>query len=779
MNNINLHTNFSNIIVFRNAISGLTTLQKRVAAIVVVAFCLLVAYSYMYINYWRERKVVIDDTPDPILLPPTTDESDPILMEPSSPLNSKGTKKEEPAPKKDEPAPKKGELVHETAQPLLNTEKVHGTEEPKGITEETEEKLIDADLEDQLSSFMESVQLFAPDVKRALTCTNNGINYKIWWNASTQAVNVQKEENFYHHASSKRQEEKLGINEANGKFSYFINNQPSLKGITQKQIEVLTGLLKEVKDLQTKLEEMKELENKFNPACLHLLLTFLKGPKGEQYRYHSSYASESPKKISLGGDPEIVLWMRINETAPQEQRRSRDEVDQPQATEKRYFINLQAKDGYYHRSTKDKIGIQNNDKGEIVSIYQDSQPSDASALFSANAIWNKRLTEGINQFLNQKALRLDHHNLSLHSLVLSQIPEVALALLCKNGTFEIPSNVNFLKDTLEPGDGIDAGGLTRQLLSDLPMYLLDGSKTRLLEINSSTGLPKLPLNKSQTYDNKKVQVFTNIGMLLSTCFKSNGQFVIGRMLPDQYFGLLKAVFNLGLAPSEDEIINASRHIMSDANAWMWDVWKTGRDLTDDELNTILNTLCLVDETDNPDDFEAPGVLKKTSVAKIVGAYLLNCYRAEVMAALAISQGIANDQKALMKNLSDDELSKRIQGEPFSRDDIANRVICFSTDPVVLQKMEWLKEFIQTQPKEWVLKLLSTVTGERAVTAQTRIHLTAVSGITNCHAHTCFKSLDVPTEHVSVGTDHGAVADDKQKFLNNLELTMSQDGFDFS
>ena len=773
MNGVNLFSQ-TNFFVFRNTVSALTPLQKRIVVIAALAFCLLATCYYLYANYSRGLLKKIDKDPSKLLLPKNGKLDPVVLDQPKSPLNQIGKESEKPTPKTttEKTAPKTEELVPKN-QPKQPAPII---EDPHHLTDDAE-LLIDADLEDGLSRFIESVQLLAPDTKRALTCTSAGVNYKIWWNSSTQAVNVQREENFSHQTLSKRQQEKVGIKESHGKFSYYVNNQPSLKGISQQQIERLKALLKEVEDVQAKYDEMKELESKFNPECLQLLLAFLKGAKGEPYRYHSSIAREGSKQLKWGKNPEIVLWMRINESIADQRVLSR--FDQPAPSEKRYFINLQDAEKYLYSFPGDKIGIQVNEKGEIVSIYQDGYSSDASTVFSADAIWNKRLTEGINEFLRKMALNLVDQKLSLHSLTLSQIPEVVLDLLCKDGSFKIPNTVDFLKNTLEPGDGIDAGGLTRQFLSELPMYLLDGKAGRAVSIYSSTGFPKLSLIQGQQGQaTQEAQTLQNFGMMLSESFKSNGNFVIGRVLPDHFFGLLKEVIEMDASPKDDQMISACQHIVSDENAWMWEVWKTEKDLSDDEVDTILNILCLADETDNPDDFESPGVLKKTSVKKILGDYLLQCYKPQILAALAISQGIADNQKALIKNLTDEELSERIQGEPFSRDTIANRVTCFSTNPVVLQKMDWLKEFIHTQPKEWVLKLLSTVTGERAVTAQTRIHLTPVTGIVNCHAHTCFKTLDVPTEHVSVGTDIGAVADDKQKFLNNLELTMSQDGFDF-
>jgi len=150
----------------------------------------------------------------------------------------------------------------------------------------------------------------------------------------------------------------------------------------------------------------------------------------------------------------------------------------------------------------------------------------------------------------------------------------------------------------------------------------------------------------------------------------------------------------------------------------------------------------------------------------------------VMAAKAIVNGIKVDEAFFL--LDAPAISDQIQGNPFSRQDIANRVVCHINNRVLQEKTAWLKEFIYQQPEEWVFRLLSTVTGERAVTAHTVIKISAARSGLYCVAHTCFKSLDVPLQHVDTGSDvplDGSVLSNKQKFFNNLTMTMNQEGYD--
>lgn len=159
-------------------------------------------------------------------------------------------------------------------------------------------------------------------------------------------------------------------------------------------------------------------------------------------------------------------------------------------------------------------------------------------------------------------------------------------------------------------------------------------------------------------------------------------------------------------------------------------------------------------------------------------FLVDLVKPQISQVYHISRGIDSKTRAKMTTIQAENLSKKIQGEPFSRERIANLVSCSSDNKIVKQKAQWLQEFIldeKNQSDEWVLELLENITGERAITANTKLDIKAAEG-NYCLSFTCFKRLQVPTEHVNCGSDD-LDCDDKQKFFNNLTLTLSQKSFD--
>lgn len=634
---------------------------------------------------------------------------------------------------------------------------------------------------ENLSSFLSHVETLAPDANRALTCSVGNAEYKIWWNASAKAVNIQKKENFLSPDHVLKHENKLGIKELNDNFFLFINNEPTGE-FPQGQMELVQALMPKVEELKSEHSAMLDLENKFNPQSLNLMLNFLKGPLGVDYRYNATAGkSESKKLLPFGND--IVVWMRSEESQVMTRGQSSS------ATETKYYINFQKKDAYNRSLASDKLGIMLNGDGTIGSVRVDGQPADVGQVFSADAPWNRRLTDGINQFLETHALNksIANVNIALHPLLLSQRPEAALQHLCSTGSFKINQGVNFLDDELQRGPGIDAGGLTKQLMGDLGRYLFDGSKSRTVKMAS--GIPAL--SKPDAAGEK--EILKNFGKMLAVCYQNEG-FVVGRIFPDKYFTLVKALLGVNPPISDDLVIQLSKdEITSDDNMrWMWDVYNNPRPLTSDEKEMV-ELIGICEENEIPQD--APGV------KNLIKNYLLTDYpgnlRNKVLAAHAIGEGIKSgvtqQQMQVFKNLPIDALSLKLQGVQFSREDIARRVVCQAWEPAVRQKAEWLKELIldHSTPESWIKSLLITITGLPVVTASTTIKIKSTPG-DFCSAHTCFNTIDVPFNHVNNGTHPSKIVPNvnnltdsnplkfatyKQYFKDNLQITMNETGFD--
>jgi hypothetical protein len=621
---------------------------------------------------------------------------------------------------------------------------------------------------EEISHFLSQVESLAPDANRALTCTVYGVEYKIWWNSAAKAANIQRKENFFGATSELKKINKLGIKEVKDSF-YLYQNDIRIDRFSQEQQDLILALTPQVHELKLQYNALDELKNKFNSKCLDLLRKFLQGKGGSAYRYDANVGEVGSSELLLSFGDSIGVWMRCEGSS----------------NKKKYYINFQEKTLYDRGLSIGKLGIELDGEGFICSVHINQQKADVMDVFSAQSLWNCWLTKGMNHFLETMALNKlnTHYSIALHPLLLSQRPEAALQHICRSGSFKINSGVNFLMDTLQIGPVIDAGGPKRQLMGDLGRYLFDGAPSRTVKMAS--GIPILP-------NLEAAEVLQNFGKMLAYCYQNN-EFVVGRVFPDKYFGLIKSLLRVNLPLSDDLVIRLSEdEICSDENMrWMWDVYTERRPLGDDDKAMMELIGICDDQSEIPEDL--------AGIKNLIKKYLLEDYtgnlRFKVLAAHAIAEGIKSGLHVLVQNFeneTDAEVSLKVQGVKFDRADIARRITCSKHDPVVNLKAEWLKQLIldPSTTEEWIKSLLITITGVSAVTPKTSITIDPTSA-NFCTAHTCPKSIEIPNKHVHNGTDHSEtqnvdhlpdsspskIATYKRYFKNNLQLTMNATGFD--
>lgn len=611
---------------------------------------------------------------------------------------------------------------------------------------------------EDLGGLFSQVEAMAPDVNRALTCTYKGVKYKVWWNSVAKAAIIQRKENFLESSSIK--ENKLLIKKINNNYLLVVNGKP-VKELSLEKLQLVEALAPQVESAKNQYDAIQNLENKINPKSLKLVFSFLK---------------EEKKKYDFFLRNDLTARMRIKnvKTSPHDRSSTSN-------TRKKYYLDLEFKGD-------SKLSIRFSKDGQIISARVDGKKEDIDRVFSQNGQWNQPLKEGIQHFLETFAMKKDIPMLGLmiHPLVLSECPEAALMQLCKSGSFTFKSGVKFLNDKLQPGPGVDLGGPRRQVLGDLPRNLFDGTPQRTIKMHSQ--IPVLSNDPSKASEEKKV--LENFGKMLAVCFKKQ-DYVVGRLFPDNYFGLIKKLMEVDLPLSDDQIIRLSEdEIASDENiGWMLEVYKSPRLLDTNEKET----LALIG-IDIPEDIDDPSKIKD---------FLKNCLlesfpylRNRVLAAHAISQGLKSGitpvDASAIRRMSNQALSRNLQGIQFSREDIASRVKHLTNDPVVRAKAAWLVEIIldPNTSEEWIKSLLKTVTGFPSVTASTSIRINATNR-DFCSAHTCTSCIDLPNKHVTNGTalkniqpvdhlpgsDPRKIAAYKQYFKDNLQITMNETGFD--
>ncbi len=314
---------------------------------------------------------------------------------------------------------------------------------------------------------------------------------------------------------------------------------------------------------------------------------------------------------------------------------------------------------------------------------------------------------------------------------------------------------------------MDLGGLRNQFFSDLSKSLLDGSDSRIIHMKSE--IPEI-----QNIDNsEEIEILGYLGMFFSECFR-NQNAITGRIFPDNYFSLLKSLIPICNEKLNDvDFLTCAKKIAIQEEIPLFDFLlqdNTVVALSDELHDLIFNILMLCNESDDLDIHD---------IKTLVFSHLLDCYKKRIISAQIVARNIS-------KNLLDDfmltdevSLSEKIQGQPFSRDEIVSRIFYSGQNPVIKEKITWLKEFIREKDEEWVKSLIFTITGHRAIIASTKITLKE-SKDSLCRTRTCFQDIEILITHTDLGTEvqqdrNAPPVDNKTKFLNML--TMNESGFE--
>ena len=435
-----------------------------------------------------------------------------------------------------------------------------------------------------------------------------------------------------------------------------------------------------------------------------------------------------------------------------------------------FILNIQQENAWKNRTQQQKLEISINNEGEVNGVYIDGCPMDPLEIFQADHPWKQQLVKILNIFLQQKATkketRFGQKILTTHRVVIARQPEFILSQVQEKQKYQ------FYNDQLNIQPGHDTGGLTRQFFSELALHLFEGSSERIIKVEE--GIPVL----SRNVTDEERELLTNIGRtLFYPCFIKK-EYTLGQILDDSFFDLLHYLFS-HQDLDDNTMVAASRLLCSNEQLnWLFEVYQKPRPLSANEVSMLTDTLGVIDVDKGdkvPTDLkEIQRVIKETVIDDL-------SYGNKVRAAHLISEGMlqatTNDYDSLILTTTPAvDLKYAIQGIDLNPENIANRIYTHSDHPVVIQKTQWLKEYILESRKDEIAKFLITVTGSPTVTAATRIRIKETDGH-NCIAHTCFKSLDVPRVHTSVGTDAGQNQSDKQKFINNLRLTYTAVGFD--
>lgn len=587
----------------------------------------------------------------------------------------------------------------------------------------------------EIRTLMENAELLAPNVQHPLTVEIDGSSYVIWYKSALKTVNIQLAEEF----RNSRHDNKIGISIQNGQIKLYFENLPitTLDEDKKAFIEQLPNLLR---DLKMTHEQMQLEKRKFNTDSLKLLREFFLGNNGLQH------INSNPLRL---GD--YKMWYRQINEEPSRMNPTGSSL---------FILNLQKNEDYRSGTQANKLGISVDASGEVQTVFVDGEEIDPLDVFSVDHPWNKKLADSLNVFLQENAVNTGHASLTTHSVAIARQPEYVFSKVQPGQTY------NFYDNKLDVQPGIDAGGPKRQFFSELALHLFDGAPGRQITVES--GVPTL--SSDAPADAK--ELLTRIGSsLFYPCFHS-ADYTLGRILNDSFFSALHFLLS-NPDIDDDTMVDACEFFISqDHPQWLFEVYRNPRQLQAEEKMMLEDILCVVDEV--PTDLAG---IKQVVKDTIVNELQLGD---KVRAAKCVADGMlqaAGQHAQALKSTSAVDLSNAIQGIAINKADIANRISTSSYNLVVREKTQWLKEYILASDEDEIRKFLITVTGSSTVTATTQIRIDETSAH-NCSAHTCFKSIDVPTHHTDVGTAATAQnPTNKEKFINNLRLTYAAAGFD--
>ncbi len=433
-------------------------------------------------------------------------------------------------------------------------------------------------------------------------------------------------------------------------------------------------------------------------------------------------------------------------------------------------INIQAEADYSAFSKQNKLGVSIAEEGTIQSVYVDGEATDSNEIPEE---WKATVEKCLI-----RALQLSSHYASVGQVSptiqvrlvrggVSRIPLFHLDKLSRllvqgfRRTSTIKLSIVFMDVHLAAGTGIDAGGLTRDYVSELMSGLLGSSELHFSDPVESGGV--LPVTK-ETYTGpdeftadtvlnsipalgvEEQKVYSQLGHLMMACYHSQGvnaghfdsSFITGRAFSEALF---YAICQLKAADLRTEFRRLGNGTLFKMCAAL-DVFLGGHyqtliavastpSPTQDQLASALallkDTYYIFDEDSQPEvnSSEGKAIIKIAAEAVVLeryGAMLAPIHALAGGMRTGVAFGVSNESDLSTRwdaftNATDPtELSKKIQGtldrEMIARYIQLNSGLAGTQREEIQKKVDWLKRWIQEESTtdEEVKSFLKYATG---------------------------------------------------------------------
>jgi hypothetical protein len=266
-------------------------------------------------------------------------------------------------------------------------------------------------LEDEIQAniLIDDLAAIAPIADKAFRIDLDSEPWRLWYNRSLDAINIQRESEFFQQKPTR----KVGIHKTANGLSYYYENKP-VNGIPSElfqNIQNISGAVRMAKKVYDKGDS-------FDPESLRLIFDFMK---------LKNMVAESPLILDVVDDEKYSLWLKRADPAAFPPTRTRGMAATPQT---RFYLNFQSLVNFKRSVQEGKLGLGLDGEGHVRSVMTDGQTRPLelvdALLFDADGEWNRRLTRILQRFLIDHGVRAPDPGAArfrIHAHAIAKAPE--------------------------------------------------------------------------------------------------------------------------------------------------------------------------------------------------------------------------------------------------------------------------------------------------------------------------------------------------------------------
>ena len=368
--------------------------------------------------------------------------------------------------------------------------------------------------------------------------------------------------------------------------------------------------------------------------------------------------------------------------------------------------------------------------------------------------------------------------------ILFKQPDAVLKALFKFPTIKRINVLHF------GSPGIDDGGLSKQLFSQLTLAIVN--KSQLLKFSEFNNKGMRPTAQVSRCDTETAQHYRRFGKFLGLAFRTGSP--IGNLLTMEFFNCMfsfsweqllppvRPVDHLLSQRSTESLMTFTREQYG-IDTYRKDFFtQIEKVLSSDDSEEIkLNAEKIYDAIDDDDLNEAIQANDLQKIQSIVRNYLIEELSSYLQIAYFIAQGFASELpfwvedkyytswKALTASQPAKTIARQLQGS-LSVDFIKQNLLFDPIDSLAGQNIcswteEWLEE--NRENKTGLSNWMMTLTGSSALLSQINFIISDSDNLDSVYPHTCFDEVDIP---ISIDEDGLKATFDSYARGEHLEFT---------